>query len=182
MRLKTLLLGLLFCQPLLANGIVEHTAIQALTVAKHSDTGRTLEHGGMLVSTQTPYGRIVRYVEPSAPNRDVTSVTVIEKKMLTKNDVLVGSYHLHLCFSNYYHAYFSVQDVLTAFFSGVPEFMLDECTGDIHEFDPLVDKVRGPGGIDAHISGPKGERLSRHLPAGRIIGNIGETETPREGP
>lgn len=162
-------------------GVLERTAVEALIAAKHSATGQQVEHGGMLIRRHTDYGDVVEYVEPTTGGGP-THVTVVQRDLLGPDDQLVGSYHVHLCLSGYYHAYFSTTDVITAIFSGVPEFMLDSCTGEVHEFDPKVDQIRGPGGIDAHISGPNGERLARHLPSGRIISNIGEVETERTLP
>jgi len=180
--MKYLFLLLIFLgAPAMANSQLERTAIEALRVAKHSPTGKEFEHGGMLIGKHTDYGYVVEYLEPQ-PHGSATGVTVFQKDLLAVDNVLVGSYHIHLCMADYYHAYFSATDVITALFSGVPEFMLDECTGDVHEFDPRVDKIRGPGSIDAHISGDHGESLARHLPAGRIIGNIGETEPEHVGP
>jgi len=160
--------------------LIELTAVAALLNAYHSPSGLTNEHGGMIYNHPTNAGIVVEYVEPT-PEGDPTSVTVIDRKMLKARDgTLLATYHVHLCLEGYYHAYFSVADVMVAIFSGVPEFMLDECTGDIHEFDPKVDKIRGPGGIDGHIFGSNGEKLDRHLPGGRIIKNIGETQPMHE--
>ena len=163
-----------------ANTLLENTAVAALIAAKHSATGTTLEHGGMLVRRQTDWGLVIEYFEPT-PEGSQTEVTVLARALLGEGDMLVGPYHLHLCMTDYYHGYFSVRDVITAIFSGVPEFMLDECTGEVHEFDPKVDKVHDTG-IDAHIKGPNGERQDKHIPSGRIIADIGETEPEHQGP
>lgn len=153
--------------------LVERVAIEALTAAKHSPSGLTNEHGGMIYGHPSDYGPVVEYIEPT-PEGSPTSVTVVNRELLGFDDVLLGTFHIHLCMPGYYHAYFSTTDVITAIFSGVPEFMLDECTGEVHEFDPHKDRVRDTG-IDATICGPNGEALHRHLPSGRIIGNIHET-------
>jgi len=154
--------------------LVELTAIAALIAAKHSATGTTDEHGGMIFNHPTDHGIVVEYIEPGGGN--AVSVPVIDRKLLKdKNGTLLATYHVHLCMAGYYHQYFSVQDVVVAILSGVPEFMLDECTGDIHEFDPMVDRVHDTG-IDGHIAGPHCEDLPRHLPSGRVIGNIHEVE------
>jgi hypothetical protein len=141
-----------------------------------------MEHGGMLLTRSTLKGTVVlEYIEPT-PEGNPTSVTVIDRKWLETNlATLVGTYHVHLCMTDYYHQYFSVQDVVVAILSGVPEFMLDECTGEIHEFDPMVDKVHDTG-IDGHLMGPHCELLIKHIPSGRIIANLGETEPEHAGP
>ncbi len=157
--------------------LLERTAILALKTAKASTTGTTNEHGGMLIERSS---KLIEFVEPT-PEGNPTSVTVIDKKQLHWGDRIVGTYHVHLCMAGYYHQYFSVQDVVVAIFSGVPEFMLDECTGDVHEFDPHQDKIHDTG-IDGHIVGPHCELLIRHIPEGRIIGNINEIEPEHAGP
>lgn len=180
MKTLGLLLTLFLALPAMATNLVERTAIEALKAAKHSDTGLTNEHGGMIYGHPSDSGPVVEFVEPT-PHGSPTSVIVVDRKLLGSEDVLLGTYHIHLCLNGYYHAYFSTADVMTAIFSGVPEFMLDECTGEVHEFDPHKDKVRDTG-IDGFIGGPNCERLARHLPSGRIVGNINEVEPPHDVP
>jgi len=160
--------------------LLQTIAMAALLAAKHSPSGTTNEHGGMLYGHPSDFGPVVEYVEPT-PGGSPTSVTVVDRSQLGPDDVLLGTYHVHLCMEGYYHAYFSTTDVVTAILSGVPEFMLDECTGEVHEFDPHQDRVHDTG-IDGTICGPNGEALKRHLPSGRIIGNIHESEPLHSGP
>jgi hypothetical protein len=172
--MKLLALLLLFAPSAFATTQLERTAIDALTAAKHSPSGKTNEHGGMIYVEQTEYGPVFKFLEPT-PEGSPTSVIVVDKKMLPEGAELVATYHVHLCMSGYYHAYFSTQDVIVTILTGLPEFMLDECTGEIHEFDSHRDKIHDTG-IDAKTCGEHGEELDRHLPSGRIIGNIHETE------
>lgn len=173
--LVILLTGGLAVRSALAADLLERTAVQALKAAKHSPTGMQVEHGGMIISRQTASGRVLEYIEPTGDG-DPTSVTVLNRKLLGPDDELVATYHIHLCMDGYIHAYFSTADVITAVFSSRPEFMLDSCTGLVHEFDPAVDKVHGPGSQDFVVATPDGNGKLRHLPSGRIIGDIGETE------
>ena len=163
-----------------ATNLLERTAIEALRAAKHSATGTTNEHGGMLYWHHSDDGPILEFLEPT-PAGSPTSVIVVNKDLLSGDDELTATYHVHLCMNGYYHAYFSTQDVIVSILTGMPEFMLDECTGDVHEFDSRRDKIHDTG-IDAKTCGPNGEELDRHLPSGRIIGNIGETEPLHNAP
>jgi hypothetical protein len=169
-----ILLLLFLAAPAFATTQLERTAIDALIAAKHTPTGKTNEHGGMIYVEQTESGPVFKFLEPT-PEGSPTSVLVVDKSKLPPDAELVATYHLHLCMSGYYHAYFSTQDVIVTILTGLPEFMLDECTGEVHEFDSHRDKIHDTG-IDAKTCGPNGEELDRHLPSGRIIGNIGETE------
>jgi len=156
----------------IAATLLQSTALLALGAAYDSPTGTTVEHGGMLYQR----GDLIRYMEPHLG--DPTGVRVIDRSLLQPGDILLATYHVHLCLAGYYHDLFSKQDVVAAFFTGIPEFMLDECTGEVHEFYSKEDKIRDTG-RDVHIFGTKCEDVLIHLPAGRIVGNIGETQTER---
>jgi len=176
MKIAILLLTALLIQPALANNLIEDTAILALKAAKHTPTGTTLEHGGMIFSRDSgEWGTLIEYVEP-VPGGSAIGVQVINKKLLLPTDELLATYHLHLCMTGYYQQVFSRTDIRVAIISDVPEFMLDECTGDVHEFDPEVDFNEKAKGMDAHLFDKDGGLVILHLPFGRIIGNIGETE------
>lgn len=173
-KISLFLLTSLLIQPLFANNLIENTAILALKEAKHSPTGMIREHGGMIFQRDSEFGPLVEYLEPIQGGK-FDGVRVIDKDQLLKSDKLLATYHIHLCMAGYYHQVFSAQDVIVAILSGIPEFMLDTCSGEIHEFDSKIDKIHDTG-IDGHLFGPNCEELLRHLPSGRIIGNIGETE------
>ncbi len=185
MKLSLLvLLTVLFIQPALANNIVEDTAIVALKEAKHSPTGTTHEHGGMIFQRDSESGPVVMFLEPT-PEGQFDGVQVIDKKLLLPGDKLLGTYHLHLCMKGYYYDRFSAQDVVAAIFSGVPEFMLDECSGEVHEFDvvgmkykEIRETIRATGKV-SHVFGPNCEDVEKILPVGQIVGNIGETEVEK---
>lgn len=163
-----------------ANSVLEHTAINALRIAKQESLVDHHEHGGMLYRMDTPYGPIVEYMEPEDGSLATKSgVRVIDMNKLPVGAKLIATYHVHPCLAGYYHQVFSKTDVIAAFMHGLPEFMLDECSGLVHEFDPHVDKPRDTG-IEAEIVGPNGEGITIHLPSGRIIADIGETMTEAE--
>jgi hypothetical protein len=166
------LAALFLAAPLLANTPLQDTAVVALKAAHDSPTGTSVEHGGMLIRN----GETIRYVEPRDGNE--TGVRVIDRDLLGPGEVLFGTYHTHLCMSGYYHQVFSTQDVVVAVLTGLPEFMLDQCTGEVHEFYAKLDKIRETA-IIGHLFGPNCERVEKYLPAGTIVGNIGVNEKLR---
>jgi hypothetical protein len=172
-------LMVLFTGPSFANGILEHTAIEALRVAKHSANGTMIEHGGMLVRHNSFVGPMYEYIQ--MPPGRFAGVTVVDMKLLGETDELIGTYHVHPCMNGYANSMFSQTDVITAIFSRVPEFMLDSCTGLVHEFDAKIDKIHDTG-EDVRIDdgSPSGKEV--HLPYGRIIGDIEETEPKHDAP
>lgn len=153
-----------------ANTPLQDTAVAALKAAHDSATGTIVEHGGMLI--RNAQGEL-HFVEPHVGEE--TGTQVVDFKILKPGDLFMGTFHTHLCLAHYYHWVFSKQDIISAFLTGVPEFMLDECTGEVHEFDSRADHIADTA-ITAHIFGKNCEDLEVRLPAGRIVGNIGETE------
>jgi hypothetical protein len=149
---------------------LEHVAIEALRVAEHTD----VEHGGMLVRRQTDRGALY-YVYIEMPAGDRTGVMVIDRSRLLEGDLLVGIYHTHLCLDGYAYNLYSRTDVRTAIFSGLTSFMLDECSGLVHEFNSRVDDIRSTGG-EINTIDDDGVVHVVHLPAGRIVGDIGHKE------
>lgn len=171
-------------QPVFASSLLEDAAILALKEAKHSPTGTTLEHGGMIYGHPSADGPVIKFIEPNSGGQ-FDGVQVVDKSLLKPGDVLLATYHVHLCMNDYYVDRFSSQDVVAAIFTRVPEFMLDECTGDVHEFDVsdqpfdgIVEQIRATG-KESHLFGPHCEDVIKLLPTGKIVGNIGETETKK---
>lgn len=151
---------------------LQDLATRALRQAHDEPNGTIYEHGGMLIENQGA----LRYMEPYPDNDQPDGVRTINKSLLLQGDTLVGTYHTHPCLAGYYHQYFSVPDVIVAIFTRVPEFMLDECSGEVHEFFSATDSVHETGADVTvhHIC--TGETKVVHLPAGRIVGNVGVTE------
>ncbi len=150
-------------------------AVEALKQAHDEPNGSVYEHGGMLVMNNGA----LRFFEPYPDNTQIDGVRAYDKTMLLAGDVMVGTYHTHPCMKDYYNAYFSIPDVIVAIFTKVPAFMLDECTGDVHEFFSETDSVHETGADVTihHIC--TGVTKVVHLPAGRIVGNIGEIDPVR---
>lgn len=155
------------------NAVIEHTAILALATAKHTPTGQQVEHGGMIIERDTEFGPVYEWREARPEGGTATGVRVIDTALLHTGEKVVATYHVHLCLNGYFHDLYSRTDIIGAFFSRVPEYMLDSCTGLVHVFDAAVDKVRDTG-RDVTLQ-DTGE-VVYHLPAGRIIGDIHETE------
>jgi proteasome lid subunit RPN8/RPN11 len=175
--LMTVALTVAIVRAALANTPIQNTAIAALKAAYDKPNGTVYEHGGMIVENSGA----LRWVEPHPDNASRDSVYAVDRKMLAKGDVMVGTYHTHPCMTDYYVPYFSTADVILAYFTAVPAFILDECTGDVHEFFSLVDEIHDTGD-DLPVRGANCKRIIRHLPTGRIVGNIGEHDVEHDNP
>jgi hypothetical protein len=76
---------------------------------------------------------------------------------------LAAGYHAHPCLPDSHFPWlFSPQDMANAFYMGVPEFVVDQCSGKVHEFDPKVDKQN-----DVVIEGGR-----HYASGGRIVGSV----------
>ena len=155
----------------LATTPLQAMAVAALRQAHDEPNGSSFEHGGMLVANQGT----LRYIEPYPENDQPDHVQSYNERMLLAGDRMVGTYHTHPCMKDYYHQYFSTPDVIVSIFTAVPMFMLDECTGEVHEFFAIIDTVHGTGD-DVEVRGPHCEKKLVHLPTGRIIGSIGVSD------
>lgn len=74
---------------------------------------------------------------------------------------LVADFHTHPCLpDSHLPGYFSPQDTMENIAKRITGFVLDQCTGKVHEFDPLTMK-------------PDAEQVEGYyLTAGRVIGQI----------
>lgn len=97
---------------------------------------------------------------------------------IPEGGLLAAILHTHPCFNGYLTGFFSIPDVMAAYYYKVPSFVLDECTGDVHEFNWAVDRPHDTG-KDVDIATKDGSRRV-HLPAGRIVGNIGRAYPKQE--
>lgn len=109
-------------------------------------------------------------------NSSVDSVRVHPKDMLLPGETLAGLYHNHPCMpQSHFNRLLSKPDVMLSYIWGVPMFMLDMCTGDVHVYDPLHDHVRDTGETvkveDLDTCTP----ITMVLPRGRIVGNVGRS-------
>lgn len=168
-----LTLGLTLARPLVAHAeeaSLESAAINALRWAFYAPNGYRWEYGGILVLHQ---GEIMYNAFPRTLKK-VDAVPMDAERQLNPGDTLIGLYHSHPCKSKeYFSEYYSPQDLVSVYFYKVPSFILDECTGDVHEFDPAVDRARDSGKVVTVVR-RDGTRGVVHLPSGRIVGNIGD--------
>ena len=152
-----------------ADGL-ESAAVHALRWAFYAPNGHRWEYSGILVLRD---GHIMNNAFPRTLKK-VDAVAMDADKQLTPGDILVGLYHTHPCKTKeYFSEYYSPQDLISVYFYNVPSFILDECTGDVHEFDPAVDHARDSGTAVTVLRHDGTPRVV-HLPAGRIVGNVGD--------
>jgi hypothetical protein len=151
-------------------GPLQEMAVRALRWAFYTPNGYRWEFSGILVTrngqlTYSPFPSTLKLVD--AVDMDV-------EKQRISGDTLVGLYHTHPCKPDaYFSQYFSPSDLISAFFWHVPTFMLDECTGQVHEFDPVQDRA-ADSGIVVRMLMRDGHRRWLRLPAGRVVGDIGD--------
>jgi len=166
----TLAIAALLPLPSLADEAqLETVAVRALRWAFYASNGYRWEYSGILVI----HDGQLRYSPSPSTLKQVDAVVDVEKQR-TPGDILVGLYHTHPCNSDaYFPQYFSPQDLVSAFFWHVPTFILDECTGEVHEFDPLRDRAADTGTV-VRILRKDGTRTWVRLPSGRVVGDIGD--------
>jgi hypothetical protein len=153
-----------------ADAALESAAVHALRWAFYAPNGHRWEYSGILVERN---GQIMNNAFPRTLKK-VDSVSMDAYQQLAPGDTLLGLYHTHPCKTKeYFSQYYSPQDLISVYYYNVPSFILDECTGDVHEFDPAVDHAR-ESGIAVTIKRRDGTPRVVHLPAGRIVGNIGD--------
>lgn len=151
-------------------GSIQATAVRALRWAFYAPNGYRWEYSGILIRRNGELGY-------SAFPRTLKMVDAVEmdpSKQKAPGDMLVALYHTHPCKPReYFPQYFSPQDLISAFFWHVPTFILDECTGEVHEFDPALDRASETG-VVVEIRTKSGRSRRVRLPAGRVVGNIGD--------
>jgi hypothetical protein len=152
---------------------LQAVAVRALRWAFYAPNGYRWEYSGIL---EVHNGEIVYTVAPRTLKM-VDAVEMDADKLHTPGNVLVGLYHTHPCKPDeYFSQYFSPQDLVSAFYYHVPSFILDECTGEVHEFDPMHDRAADTGTV-VKVIRKDGKRLWVRLPSGKVVGDIGD-----EGP
>jgi hypothetical protein len=149
---------------------LQATAVRALRWAFYAPNGYRWEYSGILVIRD---GRLTYSAFPQTLKM-VDAVEMDADKQRLPGDTLVGIYHTHPCNTEaYFPQYFSPQDLVSAFFYHVPTFMLDECTGEVHEFDPKQDRAADTGTV-VRVLRKDGRGVWVRLPAGRVVGDIGD--------
>jgi hypothetical protein len=143
-------------------------AVHALRWAFYAPNGYRWEYSGVLTTRD---GQLVYSASPRTLKM-VDAVEMDAEKLLVPGDTLVGLYHTHPCKPDeYFSQYFSPQDLVSAFYYHVPSFILDECTGEVHEFDPARDRAFDTGTV-VKVLRRDGSRNWVRLPAGRVVGDI----------
>ena len=149
-------------------GSIQSTAVRALRWAFYARNGYRWEYAGILIRRNGELG----YSAFPRTLKKVDAVEMDPSKQQAPGDMLVALYHTHPCNPrDYFPQYFSPQDLISAFFWHVPTFILDECTGEVHEFDPALDRVSDTG-VVVEVRTQSGRTRRVRLPAGRIVGNI----------
>jgi proteasome lid subunit RPN8/RPN11 len=157
-------------QPFGDEALLQTMATRALRWAFYAPNGYRWEYSGILVT----HDGELRYSPAPRTLQKVDAVEMDADKVRAPGDVLVGLYHTHPCKSEtYFSQYYSPQDLVSAFFYRVPSFILDECTGKVHEFDPVHDIAADTGTV-VPIMRKDGSRKWLRLPSGRVIGDIGD--------
>jgi hypothetical protein len=163
-------LSLALPSALAADNSLESAAVHSLRWAFYAPNGYRWEYSGILVMHD---GVIMNNAFPRTL-RKLDAVPMDVGQELNPGDTLVGLYHTHPCKSKeYFSQYYSPQDLISVYYYRVPSFILDECTGDVHEFDPSVDEPRRSGAV-VTVTRLDGTPRRVHLPSGRIVGNIGD--------
>lgn len=173
-RLSLLLAAVLWPSLSCADDVqLQAAALHALRWAFYAPNGYRWEYSGIL---EVHEGEIVHSPVPRTLKM-VDAVEMDADKLRTPGNILVGLYHTHPCKPDeYFSQYFSPQDLVSAFYYHVPSFILDECTGEVHEFDPAYDRAADTGTV-VKVIRKDGKRLWVRLPSGRVVGDIGD-----EGP
>lgn len=137
-------------------------AVEALKNAFNTHNGEIWEHGGIIFKR----GWWLMTTSPAISDSSPDSLWISPKNLKGPSDVLVGIFHTHPCFTkSHFSNYFSVPDIAQSLYLRVPTFILDECSGIVHEFDPEVDDPEATQIVVAE----------HYLVAGRVVGNIGQT-------
>jgi hypothetical protein len=84
---------------------------------------------------------------------------------------IAAGYHVHPCLKNAYPGVFSPPDLASARSTHTPEYILDECTGDIHYWAP-GDGYMSLDDMEKMGVNPMQLAMGVQLSAGKIVGHI----------
>lgn len=165
--MKWLLWVLLLLAPLIGHaGALEETVVNAFREIQHTSHHDIWEYGGIIVE------RNGQLMYPAIPHTDgkIDSLFFDMKVLLQPGDVLRATYHTHPCSRDYWSGLFSVNDIMQSVAYRTPNFILDQCSGLVHEFWYGIDNVWDTGMtvIDTRSK----EHKLIHLPSGRIVGHL----------
>jgi hypothetical protein len=161
-------------------------AVRGLRWAFYAPNGYRWEYSGALLlhdgelthsassKTLVMLGEQLTISAPLFTLHKVDAADMAGPAQLASGDVLVGLYHTHPCVPDvYFSQYFSPQDLIAPRAFHVPAFILDECTGLVHEFDPQLDQVEDSADIRVIVRRDGSSRRVL-LPKGRLVGDIGD--------
>ena len=148
----------------------------ALREASQQEYSVVYEYAGAIILRDGAY----LYSYTPYTDKSENSVHTVPENFIMPGDKLVATYHTHPCYPHtYFGQYFSTADVMVSIYSQVPIFVAWLCTGDVHEFQWGVDKVRDTGS-DVIVELPSGLLKEVHLPAGRLVGNTGVSTSSQD--
>jgi hypothetical protein len=151
-------------------------AAAAAFMVTYRDHPHYYEYGGVII--QTPNGKFVASEPDSLYHADNTDIdTDIETYEIPGK--IVADYHTHPCVEGYHTGEFSPDDLHGARSTGLPGYMLDECTGDIHLWspgdgiEPAELKIKGDPKIIAALPPELIKRFTGpQLAIGKIVGHV----------
>ncbi len=144
---------------------INEAAVEGLKQAEDSQYGTQFEYGGLIY--QSTIDQKYYITQPTTSNDPGQVVLPFESKFPDMK--LVGSYHSHMCNPHYISYVFSKNDIVFNEVLHIVGYMVDECTGDVHRFDPSNDRDD-----DVTIVGRKGSITK--LTAGHIVGWINKAD------
>jgi hypothetical protein len=147
---------------------VDTAAIAALTQAFNMPHGHEVEYGGAIFDE----GKGLEHTLPPHTDAANDHVQLNPQLVIPPGAKFLAVFHTHPCMpTTHYPEYFSPQDIGMALLVGVPSYVLNECTGEVHVYDPSADMPTGV--VPPARSDDAPNAFSLHLFAGRLVGNIG---------
>jgi hypothetical protein len=172
--MQKLVLSLILMYPIFSHTEELHlnvAAVKALKESFNAPNGDQWEYGGIIVFRNGTF----YWTNPPITTKQIDSNEINPKSLLLKGDILAAKYHTHPCLPNtHFPGYFSLTDLAYSQYFEVPEFILDECTGNVQEFNPLRDDPESIAVNVEYTDLITGERETRAMVKGTMIGNIGQ--------
>lgn len=152
-NMKNKLLFLLLIFPILSQAaipVVETAVVNSFKDYFTHDHHEGWEYGSIVVYKNGKY-----YHKDLLTDKKENKVYLAVRKLQAPDEQLVALYHVHPCNKKYWSERHSLPDVSISLYWGVPSFVLDSCTGNVHEYD----------------EGIEGANVTQPI-EGRIVGNI----------
>lgn len=151
--MKNKLLFLLLIFPIFSHAAIP--AVQTAVVNSFKDYFFQEHHEGWEYGSIVVYKNGKYYHKNIITENKIDAVYIPVRYLKAPDEQLVALYHVHPCNKKYWSDHLSLPDVSIGLYWGVPSFILDTCTGNVHEYD---EDIEGP-----NITQPI---------EGRIVGNI----------